>query len=84
METDPVLIQRAKVKGLTAWGKRAGYGSFLIASIAFFIGFATSYSTLVTTITIAGLIIGSLILAPAIVFGYAVAAADRADREQSW
>ena len=35
-------------------------------------------------VIVVAIVAGSLVLAPAIVFGYAVKAADRDDREQAW
>jgi ABC-type Co2+ transport system permease subunit len=59
-----------------------GYGLFGLAIVLFFVGFVTGFSPAVVTITIAALLLGSLVLAPAIVFGYAVKAAEREDRER--
>ena len=60
----------------------AGYGCYLIAVIAFFVGFATSYPTALVVVIVAGLAVGSLLLLPSIILGYAVKAAEREDREQ--
>ena len=51
------------------------------AIIAFFFGFATTYSDGLVSLIGAALIIGSLVLAPAIVMGYAVRSAHREDHE---
>ena len=60
----------------------------LVAALAFavlvVIAFITSFPSGVTTAATVCLVLGSVILAPAIVFGYAVKAADRADREHDW
>jgi hypothetical protein len=82
--TDPVLARRTQIARLTVLGKRAGYSLYLVAIVAFFIGFATSFGDPVTTIILASLGIGSVLLAPAIVFGYGVKAAERADRDGTW
>jgi hypothetical protein len=79
--TDPVREQRARIAKLVAFGQRVGYGLFALAIVLFFIGLCTSYESLVTPI-VASLIAGSIVLAPAIVFGYAVKAAEREDRER--
>lgn len=81
---DPVLEQRARVRRLTTMGQRVGYLLFLAASVGFFYGFATAYSDGLVTFIVACLIAGSVVLAPAIVFSYAVRAADRADRDDDW
>jgi hypothetical protein len=79
--TDPVRARRARIARLVDIGQRVGYGAFGLAIVLFFIGFATSFSSLVTPI-VALLVVGSIVLAPAIVFGYAVKAAEREDRER--
>ncbi|MXW42004.1 MAG: hypothetical protein F4138_00185 [Acidimicrobiia bacterium] len=64
---------------MTKTGQRLGYLLYLAAIILFFIGFTSSFNQpLVTTITVC-LVVGSLVLAPAIVFSYAVRAANRED-----
>lgn len=78
--TDPVLARRARIAKLVAVGQRVGYGLFGLAVVGFFVGFFTHFSPTLVTIVVGSLLVGSLILAPAIVFGYAVKAADREDR----
>jgi hypothetical protein len=82
--TDPVLVRRAQIARLTVLAKRAGYGLYLAGIVAFFVGLGTSFGGAVTVAVVGSLVVGSLLLAPGIVFGYAVKAADRADREGSW
>ena len=77
---DPVLVRRARIAKLVEVGQRLGYGLFGLALVLFFVGFAVGFTTTITTVVVVALIAGSLVLAPAIVFGYAVKAADRADR----
>lgn len=77
---DPVLQRRARIAKLVEVGQRVGYGLFGLALVLFFVGFAVGFTSVVTTVIVASLIVGSLVLAPAIVFGYAVKAAERADR----
>ena len=60
---------------------RLGYLCFGIAIVTFVIGFVVSFNGTVSTIVITSMIIGSALLAPAIVLGYAVKAAERDDRE---
>ena len=62
-------------------GKKIGYGLFLIAMILFFVGFITEFSGELTGVIVTCLVAGSLVLAPAIVFGYAVRSAHREDHE---
>jgi uncharacterized membrane protein YGL010W len=77
---DPVRLQRARMGRLSVVAQRVGYGLFLVAAVLFFVGFATGYSPALVTTIVASLVVGSLVLAPAIVLGYAVRAAEREDR----
>lgn len=79
---DPVLAKRARIARLVELGQRIGYGLFAVAIVAFVIGFAAGFGSAVTTIIVWSMVVGSLVLAPAIVFGYGVKAAERDDREQ--
>ena len=49
---------------------------------AILVALATEFNGTMATIVIACLIVASILLAPAIVLGYAVKAADREDRER--
>ena len=80
-DPDPVLARRARIARLTELGQRVGYGLFGIAIVVFVIGFVVGYSDLLVAIIVGSLGVGSAVLAPAIVFGYAVKAAEREDRE---
>ena len=79
---DPVRARRQKVAHYTLLANRIGYLFFAVAIATFIIGFAISFNGTVSTIVIASVVIGSLLLAPAIVLGYAVKAAERDDRER--
>ena len=57
-------------------------GAILVAVAGLLIGFAISFNATVATIVITCLVVGSLLLAPSIVLGYAVKAAERDDRER--
>jgi hypothetical protein len=78
---DPVLARRARIARLTDLGQRLGYSLFGLAIVLFIVGFISGYSDLLVGAIVASLGIGSAVLAPAIVFGYAVKAAEREDRE---
>ena len=80
--TDPVRDKRARVARLVELGQRAGYGLFGLAIVLFVYGFIGGYTDALTMVIVASLIVGSIVLAPAIVFGYAVKAAEREDRER--
>ena len=60
---------------------RVGYLCFGIAILTFIIGFIVSFNGTVSAIVVASMIVGSVLLAPAIVLCYAVKAAERDDRE---
>jgi hypothetical protein len=77
---DPVLLRRARIAKLVELGQRTGYGLFGLALVLFFVGFFAGFTSTITTVVVGSLIVGSLVLAPAIVFGYAVKAAERADQ----
>lgn len=75
-----MVQRRRRISTWVSLGQRLGYGIFGIAIAIFAVGLFIGFGSLGPVII--GLIfIGSLVLAPAIVFGYAVRAADRDDRE---
>jgi membrane-bound ClpP family serine protease len=79
---DPVRARRAQVAKWTLIANRVGYLLFALAISLFVIAFAFGFgATLVTIITIC-LVVGSILLAPSIVLGYAVKAAERDDQER--
>ncbi|WP_419926586.1 hypothetical protein [Candidatus Poriferisocius sp.] len=75
--TDDLANRRRLIARLTAIGQRLGYLLYLAAAALFFTGFATSFRGSMVTAIITCLLVGSLVLAPAIIFSYAVRAADR-------
>ena len=78
--TDPVLAKRALIARLVALGQRVGYSLFGLSMVLFFYGLIADYTPTLTTAIVACLLVGSLILAPAIIFGYAVKAAEREEQ----
>lgn len=82
--TDSVMAKRRRIAGWVTTGQRVGYGLFGLAMVAFIVGFAVGFEPWAVNLIVISLVIGSIVLAPAIVFGHAVHAADRADREDSW
>ncbi len=80
--TDPVRARRKQVARWTRRANRLGYLCFGIAIVTFVVGFIVSFNGTVSTSVIASMIVGSVLLAPAIVLGYAVKAAERDDRER--
>ncbi|GAC1530693.1 MAG: hypothetical protein NVS3B12_05570 [Acidimicrobiales bacterium] len=59
-----------------------GYALFGLAIVAFVVGAIRGFDGPTVTTVTACLALGSAVLAPAIVFGYAVKAAEREDRER--
>ena len=79
--TDPVRVRRAKVARYTVLGKQLGYSAFGLSIVLFVLGFGRGFNGGLVNVIVALLIIGSALLAPTIVLGYAVKAAEREDRE---
>lgn len=78
---DPVLVRRRRIAALVAIGTRLGYGLFGLAVVLFVAGFVWSYEPWLTTTIVAALVVGSIVLAPSIIFGYAVRAAEKEDAQ---
>lgn len=78
--TDPVRDQRRVVSRWVKRGKRTGYLLLLAACVAVAIGLNGDLTGTVTAVAAGCLIAGGIVLAPAIVLGYAVNAAEREDR----
>lgn len=77
---DPVRERRARIAHLVEVGQRVGYALFGIAIATFVYGFIAGFDGIVGTSIVGCMVVGSIVLAPAIVFGYAVKAAERDDR----
>ncbi len=80
-DLDPVRQRRAQVARLVSIGQRVGYGLFGLAVVAFAIGFVVGFTDGVVHVIELCLLLGSIVLAPSIVFAYAVKAAERDDLE---
>ena len=76
-QPDPILVRRERIRKQANIGQRVGYGAFGLATIGFFVGLFTSFSSGLVTFVIAMLIAGSVILAIAIQVGYAIRGAER-------
>jgi hypothetical protein len=79
---DPVRERRRHIATWTGLAKRIGYLAFLVALVVFFIALATEFNSTMGAIVVAALVVGCVVLAPAIIMGYAVKAAERDDRER--
>jgi len=77
---DPILVRRARYARLVGLGKRLGYLLLAEAVVAFVIGFVLGFPPAAVTVSVVGLIGTCVVLPPAIIFGYAVKAAEREDR----
>lgn len=81
---DPVRARREQVARWTLLANRVGY-LFVAASMALFvIAFAVGFGPAMATAVITTFVIGCVLLAPSIVVGYAVKAAEREDRERGF
>ncbi len=79
---DPIRERRARIARLVEVGQRAGYGLFGVGIVAFVVGVVVGFGGAIAPLIVASIVVGSIVLAPAIVFGYAVKAAEREDRER--
>ncbi len=79
---DRVRASRERIARYTLLANRIGYLFFAVAIATFVIGFAISFNAAVSAIVIGSLAAGSDLLAPSIVLGYGIKAAERDDRER--
>jgi hypothetical protein len=78
--TDPVAAQRVRIGRLVSLGKRVGYLGLLVAIIAFVIAALTGFPSWAVGVSIAGLVVGIVVLPLPIIFGYGIRAAEREER----
>ena len=83
-EQDPVLVRRAQIAGYLKLAQRTGYTLFGLFALLVIAAFATQFPSAVVNAATVCLVLGSVILAPAMFFAYTVKAADRADRDGDW
>lgn len=79
---DPVRALRQKVARYNLLANRIGYLFLAVSMSCFVMAFAFGFKGPLVTVVVVTLIIGSILLAPSIVIGYAVKAAERDDREK--
>lgn len=77
--TDPVRARRAMVARWNRAVSRVGYLLYLIAVVMFFVALLTDFTSGQVAVITTSMIVGSLLLAPSIVIGYAVKAAEKDD-----
>lgn len=80
---DPVLATRRRIARWAELGQRLGYLLFGVAIVLFFVALFTDLPRALVTAIVVAMVVGSLVLAPAIVASYGVRAADREDRERA-
>ena len=82
MLVDPILEQRERVRRIANAAKRVGYLLFLASMVLFFVALAMNLPAGLTAAAAATLVAGCIVLAPAILLGYAVRGAEREDAEK--
>ena len=78
---DPVRIKRQKIAYWTSLANRIGYLLYAVSISCFVAAFVLGFHGPIVTIVTTTFFVGSVLLAPSIVLGYAVKAAEREDRE---
>ena len=79
--TDPVRARRATIAKWTLIANRVGYLFVALAMALFFMAFVFDFNATMATLVIVSFVIGCALLAPSIILGYAVKAAERDDVE---
>lgn len=77
---DPIRRRREIISVWTKHAKRTGYLCFCVSIISVGVGLLWRFTPLVGNIASSALVVGSILLAPSIVLGYAVKAAERDDK----
>jgi heme/copper-type cytochrome/quinol oxidase subunit 3 len=81
-DDDPIRRRRAQVARWTLLANRVGYLFLAVAVALFFIALVIGFSAAMASLVIVALVVAFVLLAPSIVLGYAVKAAERDDRER--
>lgn len=82
LSNDPVRARRAQVAKWTLLANRLGYLLLAFAVAVFVIAFVVGFSAPMAAVIIVSMVVSFVLLAPSIVLGYAVKAAERDDRER--
>lgn len=80
--TDPVRARRAQVARWTLLANRVGYLVLALAMALFVLAFLFGFTATMAALVVGSLIVSFALLAPSIVLGYAVKAAERDDAER--
>jgi hypothetical protein len=79
---DPVRHRRAQVARWTLLANRVGYLVLALAITLFVMAFVFGFTSTMATLVIISMVVSFALLAPSIVLGYAVKAAEREDVER--
>lgn len=81
---DPVRARRATFARWTLLANRVGYLFLALAMALFVMAFLFGFNATMATLVIICLVVSFILLAPSIVLGYAVKAAERDDVERGF
>ena len=81
---DPVRARREQVARWTLLANRVGYLVLALAVALFVLAFLFGFTSTMAALIVASLIVSFVLLAPSIVLGYAVKAAEREDVERGF
>jgi hypothetical protein len=82
--TDPVRARREQVARWTLLANRVGYLVLALAMTLFVLAFLFGFTATMATLIVVCLVVSFVLLAPSIVLGYAVKAAERDDVERGF
>jgi hypothetical protein len=82
--TDPVRARREQVARWTLLANRVGYLVLALAMTLFVLAFLFGFTATMATLIVVCLVLSFVLLAPSIVLGYAVKAAEREDVERGF
>ena len=80
-DADPIRRRRQQFAKWTLLANRVGYLFLALAMALFVIAFALGFNAAMATLIVIALVVSFVLLAPSIVLGYAVKAAERDDAE---
>ncbi len=82
--TDPVVAKREKIRKFCEVGSQVGYACFGVAVVMFVVAFILDFPTWSVSVVLAAMLLGTIVLPPAIVLGYGVKAADAEDKGEKF
>ena len=78
--SDPIAAQRLRIGRRVGLAKRIGYLGLLVAIVGFVISAVAGFPTWSVALTLAGLVVGIVVLPLPIILGYGIKAAEREER----